>query len=73
MATASLGYYDVSVGGEALERSRAAAASYVEEYKKPEYQVTVEARCTARPPGQLPAGTIEARYFSRAGSQRQVK
>ncbi len=58
---AGLGYYIVVLGGAA---SNAGAGSfYVEEYKKPEYQVTVKPSAQRVLQGRSIEAVIEARYF----------
>ncbi len=61
-STASLGYYDISVGGERWNGS-GSGSFYVEEYKKPEYQVTVKPAVQRVLQGNSIQATIEARYF----------
>ena len=61
-ATASLGYYDISVGGERWSGA-GIGSFYVEEYKKPEYQVTVKPALQRVFQGNSLQATIEARYF----------
>jgi len=53
---AGLGYYSIEVGG-------GAGSFYVEEYKKPEYQVTVKPAVARILQGNSIQATIEARYF----------
>jgi len=55
---AGLGYYSVSLNGEI-----GAGSFYVEEYKKPEYQVTVKPAAQRILQGTAVQATIEARYF----------
>jgi uncharacterized protein YfaS (alpha-2-macroglobulin family) len=58
---AGLGYYNVAVTRDG--RGGSAGNFYVEEYKKPEYQVTVKAAATRILQGNTMQATIEARYF----------
>jgi hypothetical protein len=57
---AALGYYSVRIGGQSVEGS---GNFYVEEYKKPEYQVTVKPAVQRVLQGNNITATIEARYF----------
>jgi uncharacterized protein YfaS (alpha-2-macroglobulin family) len=57
-ADAGLGYYTVTVDGVT-----ASGSFYVEEYKKPEYQVTVKPKVSRTLQGNSITATIEARYF----------
>ncbi len=61
-ATAGLGYYDITVGGERWSGA-GNGNFYVEEYKKPEYQVTVKPAVPRVLQGNSLQATIEARYF----------
>ena len=71
MPTRRLGYYDIIVGGERWSGA-GSGNFYVEEYKKPEYQVTVKPAAAAHPPGQLHSSNHRgALLLRRAGSQRQ--
>ncbi|MGB6691714.1 MAG: MG2 domain-containing protein [Terracidiphilus sp.] len=54
---AALGYYSINVG------TAGAGSFYVEEYKKPEYQVTVKPAVQRVLQGNSIQATIEARYF----------
>lgn len=56
---ASLGYYNVEIGGQ-IEGE---GSFYVEEYKKPEYQVTVKPAVKRILQGNSVQAVIEARYF----------
>jgi len=58
-ADAGLGYYTVNLDGGNGE----SGSFYVEEYKKPEYQVTVKATGARVLQGSSIQATIEARYF----------
>lgn len=60
-ADAPLGYYNVEfyIGG----KSTGSGSFYVEEYKKPEYQVTVKPAVKRILQGNKVQATIEARYF----------
>jgi uncharacterized protein YfaS (alpha-2-macroglobulin family) len=57
---ASLGYYSVSFAGQQVMGQ---GSFYVEEYKKPEYQVTVKPVAARVLQGNSIQATIEARYF----------
>lgn len=57
-ADAALGYYTVELGGKT-----GSGNFYVEEYKKPEYQVTVKPAAQRVLQGNSIQATIEARYF----------
>jgi hypothetical protein len=61
-STASLGFYDVAVGGERWSGA-GSGSFYVEEYKKPEYQVTVKPAVPRVLQSNSLQATIEARYF----------
>ncbi|MGB8260440.1 MAG: MG2 domain-containing protein [Terracidiphilus sp.] len=58
---AALGYYSVSVQRQGTAAGQ--GSFYVEEYKKPEYQVTVKATSLRVIQGSSIQATIEARYF----------
>jgi hypothetical protein len=58
-ADAALGYYNVSLNGVESDNG----SFYVEEYKKPEYQVTVKPTAPRVLQGNQIQATIEARYF----------
>ena len=58
---AALGYYNVSVTGSGQGGGN--GSFYVEEYKKPEYQVTVKPSAPRILQGNTMQATIEARYF----------
>ena len=60
-ADAGLGYYSVSVGRDGQDAGN--GSFYVEEYKKPEYQVTVRPAAPRVLQGNTMQATIEARYF----------
>jgi len=55
---AGLGYYSVS-----LDKVEGSGSFYVEEYKKPEYQVTVRPTAARVLQGNAIQATVEARYF----------
>jgi uncharacterized protein YfaS (alpha-2-macroglobulin family) len=57
---AGLGYYSVSFAGQGVIGQ---GSFYVEEYKKPEYQVTVKVPVAHLIQGSSVQATIEARYF----------
>ena len=59
-ADAGLGYYTISLGSQNVFGS---GSFYVEEYKKPEYQVTVKPAAARVLQGNPIQATIEARYF----------
>lgn len=62
-ATAALGYYSISVNGRGGQRYAINGGFYVEEYKKPEYEVKVN---PARPrvlEGETIDAVIDARYY----------
>ena len=58
-ADAGLGYYSINLNGA----GSSSGSFYVEEYKKPEYQVTVKAAAPRVLQGSSIQATIEARYF----------
>ncbi|MDR3753817.1 MAG: MG2 domain-containing protein [Terracidiphilus sp.] len=65
---AALGYYNIEfagkgVSGEDYEYQAGSGSFYVEEYKKPEYQVTVKPATPRVLQGNTIQATIEARYF----------
>ncbi|MGC1462716.1 MAG: MG2 domain-containing protein, partial [Terracidiphilus sp.] len=57
---ATLGYYNVSLGDSGVDGN---GSFYVEEYKKPEYQVTVKVPVAHLLQGSSIQASIEARYF----------
>lgn len=57
---AALGYYSIGIGTGPASGS---GSFYVEEYKKPEYQVTVKPAAQRILQGNALEATIEARYF----------
>ena len=61
-ADAALGYYSITVDGERWTEL-GNGSFYVEEYKKPEYQVTVKPAVQRVLQGNSIQATIEARYF----------
>ncbi len=58
---AGLGYYSVTIGKGGTNAGQ--GSFYVEEYKKPEYQVTVKPTAVRVLQGNSIQATIEARYF----------
>jgi len=64
---AALGYYSIDFNGKANsdddEYEGGSGSFYVEEYKKPEYQVTVKPAAPRVLQGNTIQATIEARYF----------
>jgi hypothetical protein len=62
-ADAWLGYYTVSIGAGGDVQNGGSGSFYVEEYKKPEYQVTVKSTAPRVLQGNAIQVTIEARYF----------
>jgi uncharacterized protein YfaS (alpha-2-macroglobulin family) len=63
---AALGYYSIDFNGKANDDDEYEGGSgsfYVEEYKKPEYQVTVKPAAPRVLQGNTIQATIEARYF----------
>ena len=64
---AALGYYSVTLHSSSQNNGKGGNAGYgsfyVEEYKKPEYQVTVKATSLRVLQGNPVQATIEARYF----------
>jgi hypothetical protein len=62
-ADAGLGYYSISIGGTGNNQNAGNGSFYVEEYKKPEYQVTVKPSAPRILQGNSIQATIEARYF----------
>ena len=61
VSDAGLGYYSVLLGGDA--NNAGGGSFYVEEYKKPEYQVTVKPSVQRVLQGGSIQAVIEARYF----------
>jgi len=59
-ADAALGYYNITLGDTGVEGG---GSFYVEEYKKPEYQVTVKSAAAHLLQGSAIQATIEAKYF----------
>ena len=59
---AALGYYNIQLHDDA-GYSEGGGSFYVEEYKKPEYQVTVKSTVTHLLQGSAVQANIEARYF----------
>jgi len=62
-ATAALGYYSISVNGRGGERYPINGGFYVEEYKKPEYEVKVTPSAPRILQGGSIEATLEARYY----------
>jgi alpha-2-macroglobulin len=60
---AALGYYNVEIGKGGSDQNAGNGSFYVEEYKKPEYQVTVKPAAPRILQGNAIQATIEARYF----------
>ena len=60
-ADAALGYYSIELSGSGHTSGN--GSFYVEEYKKPEYQVTVKPAAPRVLQGNSIQATIEARYF----------
>ena len=60
---AALGYYGIELHSANGQASRGIGSFYVEEYKKPEYQVTVKPGAQRVLQGNTIQATIEARYF----------
>lgn len=62
-ASAALGYYSISVSGKGGQRFAVNGGFYVEEYKKPEYDVKVTPSALRVLQGDSIEATIEARYY----------
>jgi hypothetical protein len=62
-AAAGLGYYTISIGTGGDVQNDGSGSFYVEEYKNPEYQVTVKPTAPRILQGNAIQATIEARYF----------
>lgn len=62
-ATAALGYYSISVSGRGGQRYPINGGFYVEEYKKPEYEVKVTPSAPRVLEGGSIEATLEARYY----------
>jgi hypothetical protein len=62
-ADAALGYYSIQIQVNGSDISGTSGTFYVEEYKKPEYQVTVKVPVAHLIQGTPVQATIEARYF----------
>ena len=60
---AGLGYYNIAVTRDGQSSIGGSGSFYVEEYKKPEYQVTVKPAAARILQGKTIEATIEARYF----------
>ena len=62
-ATAALGYYSISVNGRGGQRYAINGGFYVEEYKKPEYEVKVTPSAPRVLQGDFIEATLEAKYY----------
>jgi alpha-2-macroglobulin len=62
-ATAALGYYSISVSSKGGQRYAINGGFYVEEYKKPEYEVKVTPSAPRILQGDSIEATIEAKYY----------
>ena len=62
-ATAALGYYSISVSGRGGQRYAINGGFYVEEYKKPEYEVKVTPSTPRVLQGEFIEATLEAKYY----------
>jgi uncharacterized protein YfaS (alpha-2-macroglobulin family) len=62
-ATAALGYYSISVSSKGGQRYAINGGFYVEEYKKPEYEVKVTPSAPRILQGDAIEATIEAKYY----------
>jgi uncharacterized protein YfaS (alpha-2-macroglobulin family) len=62
-ATAALGYYSISVTGRGGQRYAINGGFYVEEYKKPEYEVKVTPSTPRILQGDFIEATLEAKYY----------
>lgn len=62
-AAAALGYYSISVNGRGGQRYPINGGFYVEEYKKPEYEVKVTPSAPRVLEGGSIEATLEARYY----------
>ncbi|MGB9465172.1 MAG: MG2 domain-containing protein [Candidatus Acidiferrum sp.] len=62
-ATAALGYYSISVNGKGGQRYAINSGFYVEEYKKPEYEVKVTPSAMRVLQGEFIEATLEAKYY----------
>jgi uncharacterized protein YfaS (alpha-2-macroglobulin family) len=61
--TAALGYYSITVSGRGGQRYAINGGFYVEEYKKPEYEVKVTPSAPRILQGDAIEATIEAKYY----------
>lgn len=61
--SAALGYYSITVNGRGGQRFAVNGGFYVEEYKKPEYEVKVTPTAQRVLQGDFIEATIEARYY----------
>ncbi|MGC1266733.1 MAG: MG2 domain-containing protein [Candidatus Acidiferrum sp.] len=62
-AVAALGYYSISVNGRGGQRYPINGGFYVEEYKKPEYEVKVTPSAPRVLQGDFIEATLEAKYY----------
>ncbi|MGC2287578.1 MAG: MG2 domain-containing protein [Candidatus Acidiferrum sp.] len=62
-ATAALGYYSISISSRGGQRYPINGGFYVEEYKKPEYEVKVTPSTPRVLQGDFIEATIEAKYY----------
>ncbi|HKV24646.1 MAG TPA: alpha-2-macroglobulin family protein [Candidatus Acidoferrum sp.] len=62
-AAAALGYYSISINGPGGQRYPINSGFYVEEYKKPEYEVKVTPTTSRVLQGNFIEATIEAKYY----------
>jgi uncharacterized protein YfaS (alpha-2-macroglobulin family) len=62
-ATAALGYYSITVTGHGGQRYAINGGFYVEEYKKPEYEVKVTISTPRVLQGDFIEATLEAKYY----------
>ncbi len=62
-ATAALGYYSITVTGHGGQRYAINGGFYVEEYKKPEYEVKVTPSTPRVLQGDFIEATLEAKYY----------
>jgi alpha-2-macroglobulin len=62
-AAAALGYYSITVNGRGGQRYPINGGFYVEEYKKPEYEVKVTPSATRVLQGDFIEATLEAKYY----------
>lgn len=62
-ATAALGYYSIAVSSHGGQRYAINGGFYVEEYKKPEYEVKVTPSASRVLQGDFIEATLEAKYY----------